>query len=288
MKRAFLFAALFLLITEIVAVLISSHFLELGFAAFENPSSSNNVLILLIIFPLVLIIALLFLRRGRKKLLKGFFLVAISFTLYSTLVVICSMFLNEVFSAIIPLPATISILYLLVKKKKWYIADLVGFILACGITSMLGISLIPILMAALLIALAVYDFVSVYITKHMVNMADQVMDMSLPVLLIFPDEPRKFEGLSSKEKREEKSSVENESKEKKAFFLGLGDIVIPSSYVVSLYTFLNAGVAAFAALGTMVGLIVLLIITAKTKANAGLPFINSFALIFSLIGYSFL
>jgi len=51
---------------------------------------------------------------------------------------------------------------------------------------------------------------------------------------------------------------------------------------------LNAGVAAFAALGTMVGLVVLLIVTAKTKANAGLPFINSFALIFSLIGYSFL
>jgi len=160
------------------------------------------------------------------------------------------------------------------KRKSWLIADICGFVLAVGITAMLGVSLTPLLMAVLLAALSLYDFISVYMTKHMVSMAEGVIDLSLPVLLIFPDKPREF-------RVEERSG----SGEPSAFFLGLGDIVLPSGYVVSLSVFSDPRIAFFAAVGTIVGVMVLLVATLKTKANAGLPFLCSFAIVFSLIGY---
>ena len=41
----------------------------------------------------------------------------------------------------------------------------------------------------LLGALMVYDYIAVYRTKHMLSLADVVIDMKLPILLVMPSEP---------------------------------------------------------------------------------------------------
>jgi len=273
-KKAFIFPISFLILTQLIAVTVAPSFLEMGFTAFEDPEASTNVIFLIVLFPLVLVVMVLLLRRNRKKILNTLLLFAIFLAMTSVIFVLMSSLTGEAISAIIALSLSATLLYLMTKRKSWLIADICGFVLAVGITAMLGVSLTPLLMAVLLAALSLYDFISVYMTKHMVSMAEGVIDLSLPVLLIFPDKPREF-------RVEERSG----SGEPSAFFLGLGDIVLPSGYVVSLSVFSDPRIAFFAAVGTIVGVMVLLVATLKTKANAGLPFLCSFAIVFSLIGY---
>lgn len=277
MKKSFVFTILFLIATQLVAVWVAPSFLELGFSAFEDPSASINVLLLFLIFPIALVVIILLMRRNRKKTINALLLFAIFIAMVSTFYVLLEP-LGTMLSLSIAFFVSLLLLYLMIKKKSWVIADVCGFILAVGITAMLGISLTPVLMLVLLIALAAYDFVTVYVTKHMVSMAEGVIDLSLPVILIFP-ESRDFR----MESRNRDENKDHES-EPAAFFLGLGDIVLPSSYVVSLSIFLDTNIALFAAIGTVVGVIALLIATTKTRANAGLPFLCSFAIVFSLIG----
>jgi presenilin-like A22 family membrane protease len=273
-KKAFIFPISFLIFTQLIAVAVAPSFLEMGFTAFEDPEASTNVIFLIVLFPLVLIVMVLLLRRNRKRVLNTLLLFAIFLAMTSVIFVLMSSLAGEAISAIIALSLSATLLYLMTKRKSWLIADICGFVLAVGITAMLGVSLTPMLMAVLLVALSLYDFVSVYMTRHMVSMAEGVIDLSLPVLLIFPDNPGQF-------RLEERGN----SGEPSAFFLGLGDIVLPSGYVVSLSVFSDPRIALFAAIGTIAGVIFLLVATLKTKANAGLPFLCSFAIIFSLIGY---
>jgi presenilin-like A22 family membrane protease len=272
-RKSFVLTLIFLLATQIVAVIVAPSFLELGFSAFEDPDVSTNVLALFLIFPIALVIMVLLLRRNRKRTINALLLFAIFLAMTSTFYVLLEPLGAVVSVCVSPILST-ALVYFMTKKKNWLIADACGFVLAVGVTAMLGISLTPELMAVLLIVLAAYDAVSVYVTKHMVSMAEGVIDLSLPVILVFP-ESRDFK-------------VENRDPEGEptAFFLGLGDIVLPSSYVVSLSTFSDPRIALFAAAGTIVGAVALLIATMKTRANAGLPFLCSFAIVFSLIGYA--
>ncbi len=275
MKKSFVFTILFLIATQSVAVFVAPSFRELGFSAFEDPDASINVLLLFLIFPIALVVMVLLMRRNRKNTINALLLFAIFTAMASTFYVLLEP-VGVVLSLSIAFSASLLLIYLMIKKKSWVMADLCGFILAVGITAMLGISLTPVLMLVLLIALAAYDFVTVYVTKHMVSMAEGVIDLSLPVILVFP-ESRDF-------RIENRDRDKDHESEPGAFFLGLGDIVLPSSYVVSLSIFLDTGIALFAAIGTVVGVIALLIATTKTRANAGLPFLCSFAIVFSLIG----
>lgn len=279
MKKSFVFTILFLIATQLVAVFVAPSFRELGFSAFEDPDASINVLLLFLIFPIALFVMVLLMRRNRKNTINALLFFAIFIAMVSTFYVLLEP-IGAALSLSIAFFASLLLLYLMIKKKSWVMADLCGFILAVGITAMLGISLTPVLMLVLLIALAAYDFVTVYVTKHMVSMAEGVIDLSLPVILVFP-ENRDFR--IENRNRDKDGDGDHES-EPSAFFLGLGDIVLPSSYVVSLSIFLDTGIALFAATGTVVGVIALLIATTKTRANAGLPFLCSFAIVFSLIG----
>ncbi|MDY6985911.1 MAG: presenilin family intramembrane aspartyl protease PSH [Candidatus Thermoplasmatota archaeon] len=279
MKKSFVFTILFLIATQLVAVFVAPSFRELGFSAFEDPDASINVLLLFLMFPIALFVMVLLMRRNRKNTINALLFFAIFIAMVSTFYVLLEP-IGAALSLSIAFFASLLLLYLMIKKKSWVMADLCGFILAVGITAMLGISLTPVLMLVLLIALAAYDFVTVYVTKHMVSMAEGVIDLSLPVILVFP-ENRDFR--IENRNRDKDGDGDHES-EPSAFFLGLGDIVLPSSYVVSLSIFLDTGIALFAATGTVVGVIALLIATTKTRANAGLPFLCSFAIVFSLIG----
>jgi presenilin-like A22 family membrane protease len=147
---------------------------------------------------------------------------------------------------------------------------------------MLGISLSIFLVIVLLVGLAVYDAISVYKTKHMIDLADVVVDLKLPVMLVIP----KKSGYSMV--RETKSLKEKlqAGEEREAFFMGLGDIVMPGILVTSAFYNIASGgliVALSVMLGTLVGFGVLVVFLVKGRAQAGLPFLCSGAILGYLI-----
>ncbi|MXV64385.1 hypothetical protein GS429_20405 [Natronorubrum sp. JWXQ-INN-674] len=69
---------------------------------------------------------------------------------------------------------------------EWYVIDIAGVVMGAGAAALFGISfgLLPAIL--LLTVLAVYDAISVYQTEHMLDLADGVMDLKIPVILVIP------------------------------------------------------------------------------------------------------
>jgi presenilin-like A22 family membrane protease len=168
---------------------------------------------------------------------------------------------------------------------EWYLVDIVGILVAGGVAALIGISigLLPILI--LLIILAIYDAISVYKTKHMVSLADKVMEFKLPILLVVP----KRRGYSFLRQKGLKKQLD-EGEEREAMFIGLGDIIIPGALVISAFHFLpaepgmlgisaNLLVAIFTLVGTLVGFSVLMQYVLKGNPQAGLPLLNTGAIL---------
>jgi len=174
--------------------------------------------------------------------------------------------------------------YLLIRFPEWYVVDAVGVSSAAGVTAILGISF-GILPALILLAiLAGYDAWAVYHTKHMIALADAVTGQRLPVLLVVP-KSRDYSFLTQKPLREQIAKGE----EREAFFMGLGDIIIPGILAVSAFSFLpfavgplGIGRPLLVALGSLCGALagyaVLMRYVAKGRPQAGLPLLNGGAI----------
>jgi len=132
------------------------------------------------------------------------------------------------------------------------------------------------LVLILLVALAIYDAISVYKTKHMIDLADTVMDLKLPVLLVIP----KIRNYSLiKETKRLKQKIE-EKEERDAFFMGLGDIVLPGVLVAAIYHNIPNGlyIALSTIAGILIGFAILMYFVMKGKPQAGLPLLCSGAI----------
>ncbi|UCF08912.1 MAG: hypothetical protein JSW28_04275 [Thermoplasmata archaeon] len=199
---------------------------------------------------------------------------------------------NLLIPFVIAIVTAFSLTMLVHKFPEWYVVDVVGIVMAIGATVILGVTFSILPAIVLLIVLAVYDAISVYKTKHMISLADSVIELNLPVLLVVPktlsysyrkEKPRLKEQLDSGEERE-------------AMFMGLGDIVIPGLLAVSALAFLPAtqsgvGITGniLVAFGTMIGILfgfsILMRFVMKGNPQAGLPLLNSGAVIGYMLAY---
>jgi presenilin-like A22 family membrane protease len=174
--------------------------------------------------------------------------------------------------------ASAFLIFALLKYPRWYIIDAVGIILATTVSTIFGISLGIIPAMILLFLLTIYDFISVYKTKHMLTLADDVIDLKLPVLLAIP----KKRGFSL----EELDQVRSEGgKERDAYIVGLGDMIIPTILVVSSYIYIGPMTTIGAMIGGMFGLLLLMRNIKEGRAQAGLPFLNGGAILGFLFAY---
>ena len=126
--------------------------------------------------------------------------------------------------------------------------------------------------------MAVYDALSVYRTKHMIDLADSVMDLNLPVMFVIPKN-RSYSLLEKKKRLKEKLK---EGEEREAYFLGVGDVVFPGILAVSAFHGLTVNgliMAASVLTGTLVGFVALMMYVMKGKPQAGLPFLCSGAVL---------
>ncbi len=175
---------------------------------------------------------------------------------------------------------SLTLTYFMYKKPEWYVVDGIALIMGAGIAGIFGMTFGILPVFILLIALAVYDFISVYKTEHMLDLASGVMDFKLPVMMVVPEKKN-----YSYSKDENVVKKRKKGKEREAMFMGLGDIIIPGILPVSASLYLTpkmvAGhygpylVAVGSVLGAVCGMLVLQHFVLKGKAHAGLPLLNS-------------
>lgn len=281
----FLGMPLMLLSVQIIAILLVTPMQAAGFMAFEDPGSVANPLIfigMLLVFTLVL---LLLIRIGGRRVISLF----IGFAIFMTFLYIFGALFAlvpgatgaAVIGAVIAAGAATALLYL---YPEWYVIDVLGVLISAGIASIFGISLSILPVFVLLVLLAAYDAISVYRTKHMITLAEGVIEAKAPIMVVVPkrmDYSFRTEGLSI-----------SDGEERGAFLMGMGDLIMPSILVASSHVFVDApavlGPLSAPTLGAMAGsiagLALLLYFVNKGNPQAGLPPLNGGAILGFLIG----
>jgi len=252
-----------------LALLIVGPFEAAGIEAFENPDDPMNLIYIFIILLGVTAVILLIAKFWKKKLIQVIILFAIGYTSVYVFYPLFAIVLSDFLSIIISIAAAVVIVLTLFKYPEWYVIDICGIIIGSGAIAIFGISLGVLLVILLLVGLAIYDAISVYKTKHMIDLADTVMDLKLPVLLVVP----KIRHYSLIKETKSLKQKLKEGEERDAFFMGLGDIVMPGILVVAVYNFIEDGlpIAISIMIGTLVGFAILMIFVMKGKPQAGLP-----------------
>ena len=257
-------------------------------------------------------------RRGRQAFIKGIVFFALGYSLLMALQPILSIVFwllglqNGDVAVVILLGVTVGMMYTLHRFPEWYVVNMVGLLVGSGVIVMLGIAFVPVLIILFMVLAAIYDHWAVNGSKHMLELADTMIDLKLPVLLVAP-KSTDYTFLGQKgdvmEKSHDEPAVPVESpmppkkaKSRDALFMGLGDVIFPGMLVISSITFLpEIGPVVFdfwggdsipihlgpmlVGMGTLVGGLVgyaaLMTQVARGKAQAGLPLLNGG----SILGY---
>jgi presenilin-like A22 family membrane protease len=136
----------------------------------------------------------------------------------------------------------------LVFAKNIFLRNITSIIATAGAGALIGASIGADAIAIFIILLAIYDYIAVFKTKHMVALAKGIIDKNLAFTFAIPTKEKKFE-------------------------LGTGDLVIPLTFAVSIlaeakknyqteYALLFSGTIIFA---SMLGLMTTIDTSSKKK-----------------------
>lgn len=298
-SRLQIFAMLFfVIVVQILALVVTPAISASDSRVFQDPTSAANPFVYMILILGFTALLLLAMKRNKVWIISGFIQLSIASSIYYLAVA----FLPPTY-ALLP---TIAVLLLIRYYPEWYVIDAFGIAVCAAISSLFGVSMTTLPALMLLVILAVYDAISVYKTKHMVSLAEGVIRMRAPLLFVVPKS-------KSYSFRKEQSQLYNDSNgtgvnagvdsgqaarrpaghpagRRGAYFLGLGDAIIPTILVISAYTSLPAGgpfgvnlPAIGSMLGTYLGFL-LLMTTSRDRPQAGLPFLNSGVILGFLVG----
>lgn len=204
----------------------------------------------------------------------------------------------------IGLVISILLMLLLYLHSEWYVVNTVGVLVGAGVVTMLGVSFVPWLIILFMVLAAIYDAWAVYRSKHMLTLADTMIGLNLPILLVAPQE----KGYSMKNERGDRMrraedapapvettpssdspKVAQRRPKRDAMFMGLGDVIFPGMLVISAYQYApgssleNLALAIATIVGGLAGYLVLMTYVARGRPQAGLPLLNSGAILGYLI-----
>jgi presenilin-like A22 family membrane protease len=291
---------------QLVAIALSLPFKAAGLSSTSNPNNPTDpIFIIAVVVIAPLFILWLSRRGGGLSALRVLILAAIAGSLYVTLYATFFVFFPTPFFFVpaaaglvgdlaLTAAAVVAVVALLAlwMEPQWYVIDAVGFLAAGSLIALLGISFGILPAFILLIALAVYDAIAVYRTKHMVSLANVVTELKLPILMVMPSSA----GYDYTQAPTINETRDQPVEEREATFMGLGDVVIPGVLVVSAFVWLPtlpmvAGVAAnvWVALGTLLGSLagyaLLMRLVLRGNPQAGLPFLNGGAILGFIVTY---
>jgi len=265
---------------QLISIFLTPLMLGAGYEAFEDPTSAANPLYFIVILLIFTGVLLWLIKRGKEFAIKaiiGFSILFIFGYIYSAIFLF--VLGNTLVAWLLTIIATVISGALLYAYPEWYIIDILGVLISGGAAAIFGISLSILPVLILLILLAVYDAISVYHTKHMVDLAESVINMKTPILVVVPKSLNYSyikEGIGIKEEKENRG----------AYIMGMGDLIMPNILVVSSFVFLTGTSAVFgitlptlgAMAGTIIGLAALLWFVSGGKPQAGLPLLNGGAI----------
>jgi presenilin-like A22 family membrane protease len=273
----FLMGSLFVII-HLLSMLITRPFEAADLIVFENPNDLTNIIFFFVIMMVVTVTILLIAKYWKKQFIQVIILGSIGYTAIFVFYPLLSLVVSGTLSLIISIIASAILILALIKYPEWYVIDISGIIVGVGAIGIFGISLSIFLVIVLLIGLSIYDAISVYKTKHMIDLADAVMELKLPVMLVVP-KTKKYSLIKETEGLKEKLES---GEEREAFFLGLGDIVMPGILVVAALQNITSNgllIALSVMVGTLIGFAVLMSVVIKGKPQAGLPYLCSGAIL---------
>ena len=214
---------------------------------------------------------------------------------------------------LVGLGVAIALMVLLYIRPEWYVVNTVGVLVGAGVVVMLGVTFVPSLIMIFMVLAAIYDAWAVYKSKHMLDLADTMIGLKLPILLVAPqergysmldeqapmrDRVEAAEKESAEVKTESESNVPKDKttpkmvmkpkkRPKEAMFMGLGDVIFPGMLVVSAVQWLpNDGflVGMITMIGGLIGYMALMTYVARGRPQAGLPLLNGGAILGYVIG----
>ena len=278
---------------QLLAIAFMHFALNEEYQAFSDPGDPMIAIYYLLLLLGFTMLFLVLVKFDLGKVMKGIFFVSIGFVVFFVATALAAVFLLDA-EAVFIIGIVFGALSVVAiwRYPEWYIIDIVGLPMAIGIIALLGLSLSIVPILILLTLLAVYDFLSVYKTKHMLTLAEGVSDMGLPLLIVVPKKlPYSYmdQKISLKEKPED-------NKEREAFLVGLGDVIIPGILASSAFWFISTsdafaqnpmlpfGIPGYLIVtlatitGAAMGLIALMRLVVKGNPHAGLPLLNGGAI----------
>jgi len=302
-------ALLVFALVQVGALALVTPFDAAGYRAVENPSDPTNSIAYVGAILVVTALMLAAFKYDFERAVRGVILLASALLSW------------YVFSVVVPdvparsavvLACSAGVAVALLAYPEWYVVDAAGVVMGAGAAGLFGISFGLLPAIVLLVALAVYDAVSVYGSGHMLDLAEGVLDLNVPVVLVLPvvagfsllddggANPASLDdgdpAANGGEPGDERTTGDEQGDgDRDALFIGLGDAVMPTVMVASAASFSPAPAlglplaalnlpALLAALGTLAGLVVLLRAVLRGTPHAGLPLLNGGAVGGYLLG----
>ena len=249
-------------------------------------SGPSNVLLLLAYIILLAVAMILIFRfyHGAKlfRVIEGVVIFIASFYVFLVIIAYLTQSSNTA-----TIGAAIMAILLVAAKNKWVkLKNVAAIIASIGVGAVLGFGFSFIAAIAFMGLLAIYDFVAVFITKHMITLANVVTDNNLAFMVDMNEvEAVPKSDFSKKELSEYNKYVKSSGQRGKKILsvmkktgsmgmvpisanvaLGTGDLAIPLMVAVSAYKLTLSFVPSFfIALGAVLGLILTMFILRKYK-----------------------
>ncbi len=167
---------IYLILCSFVVLLFNNFFYQQGYFAFENPNDIYNIFAFIVPILIGTIFFLILLKFLKPKIKKNLLLIDV-------------MLLFSVFFTVFPINLMNIFIFLLVVlfriKLKNVACLLLNLFVLPSVGIIFGISISPILLIIITFLLAIYDFVSVFLSKHMVKIARAVSEADSLLLLKF-------------------------------------------------------------------------------------------------------
>lgn len=238
----------------------------------------------------IFILLLLKLYRGELiyTILEAVIVISASFVFF--LIGISSMLGNSysvLFGSSTPLllltvSLALAIMLMISKLKFPGLRNLTAIVASIGVGVLLGISFGFFAAMTFMVILAIYDFIAVFITKHMVALGNMAVSKNLSLMIMASEiEAVPISSLDKKELAEYSKSKKTADKSNNLFrfleksdmvpiaartALGTGDLAVPLMIAVSAYkVYLNFTLSFVVILGSILGLCITMLVLKKYK-----------------------
>jgi presenilin-like A22 family membrane protease len=180
------FIVVIFLLVQLGALALVEPFKSAGLQAVEDPQDPTNSLIYIggILVATVLMLAAI--RLDVEQLIRGLVVFAGAYLSWYVFGILLPPVVTVQGFNVLAVAAAVLLAIGLYAYPEWWVIDLAGIVMGASAGGLFGISFGILPALVLLVALAVYDAISVYGTEHMLTLAAGVMDLKVPIVFVVP------------------------------------------------------------------------------------------------------